>query len=206
MKMKMMATVTALFILAGIGLLSQPARAETPSGQIRAMLGAVMNIQTDPQLQGPEFRNRRREAIKKIIAHNFNFEAMPERALGPYWKKLDEADRAEFKALFQDLFQESYTRLVLDFLRQEKVHYDKEEVRQGQALVKTTIVRVNEEIPVDYTLATVQGRWQVEDVSIDGASIVRNYQRSFARVIQRESCPSLLQKMRLQKQAKENPA
>jgi phospholipid transport system substrate-binding protein len=204
MKTKMM--MTAFFILAGMGLSSQPAIGGTPSGQIRAMLGAVMNIQTDPRLQGAEFRNQRREAIKKIIAHNFNFEAMPERALGQYWKQLDEGDRAEFKALFQDLFQESYTRLVLDFLRQEKVLYDKEEVRQGQALVKTTIVRVNEEIPVDYTLATVQGRWRVEDVSIDGASIVRNYQRSFARVIQRESFPSLLQKMRLQKQAIENPA
>jgi phospholipid transport system substrate-binding protein len=65
---------------------------------------------------------------------------------------------------------------------------------------------VNEEIPVDYSLTLVQEQWLMDDVTIDGVSIVRNYQRSFTRVIQRESYKSLLQKMRLQQQAIEKPS
>ena len=57
--------------------------------------------------------------------------------------------------LFQDLFQDSYSRLVLDFLGREKILYTKEDIGQDQAMVKTTIVRVNEEIPVDYFLMPV---------------------------------------------------
>ena len=93
----------------------------------------------------------------------------------------------------------------MDFLKREKILYSQEELRQDHALIKTTVVRVNEEIPVDYSLTLVQGQWLVDDVTIDGVSIVRNYQRSFTRVIQQESYRSLLQKMRLQQQAIDKP-
>lgn len=176
-------------------------RAETPTSRVKTILEEAMAVQTNPQLQGPEFRLQRRAAIKRIIADNFDFPSMARQALGPSWEKLSDSDRSEFKALFQDLFQDSYTKLVLDFLRQEKVLYSAEEIRNGKAKVQTTLVRINEEIPVDYALAQGEGKWAVEDVVIDGVSIVRNYQRSFAQVIQRESFKSLLKKMRLQQQA-----
>ena len=179
--------------------------AETPGSRVRSMLEDVVAVQTDPQFQGQEFRNQRRTAIKKIIGQNFYFEVMAQRALSQHWAKLNEAERAEFMALFQDLFQESYSKLVLDFLKKEKILYTQEELRQDHALIKTTVVRVNEEIPVDYSLTLVQGQWLVDDVTIDGVSIVRNYQRSFTRVIQQESYRSLLQKMRLQQQAIDKP-
>ncbi len=176
-------------------------RAETPTSRVKTILEEAMAVQNDPKLQGPEFRLQRRDAVKRIIADNFDFSSMARESLGPSWAKLGESERSEFKALFQDLFQSSYTKLVLDFLKQEKVIYSGEEIRNGQAKVQTTLVRINEEIPVDYSLAQHDGKWAVEDVVIDGVSIVRNYQRSFAQVIQRESFKSLLQKMRLQQQA-----
>jgi phospholipid transport system substrate-binding protein len=114
---------------------------------------------------------------------------------------LSEAKRLEFKAVFQDLFQDSYTKLVLDFLGREKILYTQEESDQGKASVKTIIVRMNEEIPVDYSLGIMGQRWLVEDVAIDGVSIVQNYQKSFARVIRQETYEGLLKKMRLQQQA-----
>ena len=111
------------------------------------------------------------------------------------------AQREEFKTLFKDLFQESYTKLVLDFLKRERILYANEEMKDGRALVKTVILRVNEEIPIDYSLTKVDQRWMVEDIWIDGVSIVQNYQRSFTRVIKQESFDGLLRKMRLQSEA-----
>jgi phospholipid transport system substrate-binding protein len=172
---------------------------------VRNMLEEVMAIQTNPKLQGPKFRNTKRAAIKKIIAENFHFDEMAKQSLGKYWEELSGTKRSEFKAIFQDLFQDSYTRLVLDFLRQEKILYTKEDIQQGQAMVKTTIVRMNEEIPVDYFLTVVQEKWLIQDVNIDGVSIVQNYQKSFSRVIKQESFESLLKKMLLKQQAIEKP-
>jgi phospholipid transport system substrate-binding protein len=174
-----------------------------PTEQVRSILEEVMAIQTNPQLQGQKFRNEKRIAIKKVIAQNFYFDSMVKQALGQHWQALNEERRSEFKLIFQDLFQESYTRLVLDFLGREKILYHKEEIRQNQAMVKTAIIRMSEEISVDYSLAAVGQKWLIEDVSIDGVSIIQNYQKSFSRVIQRESIEGLLKKMRLQQQAGE---
>jgi len=174
-----------------------------PTGRVRAILEEVMTVLTDPQLKGQEFREKRRVAIKKIIAQNFYFDAMAKQALGPYWEKLEGTRQLEFKTLFQGLFQDAYTRLVLDFLGKEKVLYTKEDMDHGRAWVKTTISRGSEEIPVDYSLIPVQERWLVDDVKIDGVSIVGNYQKSFSRVIKQESYEGLLKKMRLQQQAVE---
>lgn len=174
---------------------------ENPMGKVKAILDEVMAVQNDPKLQGQEHRSQRRVLIKKIIGRNFYFEDMARQSLGPYWDKLDAAQRKEFIGLFQDLFQDSYTKLVLDFLKKEKILYHKEEEKDAQALVNTTIVRTNENIPVDYSLILVQGDWLVRDVAIDKVSIIGSYRKSLSRTIQRESYKSLLQKMRRQQQA-----
>jgi phospholipid transport system substrate-binding protein len=195
-------------MLAALFIILQVIRCEAGAAVdlVRALLEEVMTIQTDPQLQGHELRNTRRTAIKKIIIQNFYFDSMAKEALGKYWEELSGPKRAEFKTIFQDLFQESYSRLVLDFLGREKILYTKEDIGQDQAMVKTTIIRVNEEIPVDYFLMPVEDKWLVYDVKIDGVSIVENYRKSFTRVIQQESYESLLRKMRLQQQAIERPS
>ncbi len=93
----------------------------------------------------------------------------------------------------------NHTRVwCYDFLRKEKIAYLEEENGQDQATVKTRIQRVNEEIPVDYFLVPARGALLVRDVSIDGVSIIQNYQKSFSRVIKQESYEGLLKKMRLQ--------
>jgi phospholipid transport system substrate-binding protein len=204
--MKLKIFMTILFCLVGLGFQNIRSHAETPNARVRAMLEEVIAIQNHPQLQGPASRDERRTAIKKIIARNFDFDAMARQALGPYWEKLNDAEQVEFKGLFQDLFQDSYTKLVLDFLKREKILYGKDDLHQDHALIQTTIVRVNEEIPVDYSMTLARGQWLVDDVTIDGVSIVRNYRQSFTRVIQRESFKSLLQKMRLQQRAIAKPS
>jgi len=203
--MKLKIFIMILFSLLSLSFWNAWGRAETPSERVRGIMEEVMAIQTNPQLQGKAFRNQQRAAIKKIIGQNFHFDAMAKKALDTYWEKLNEAERADFKGIFRELFQDSYTKLVLDFLKREKILYTREKLDHDQALIKTTIIRVNEDIPVDYSLALVQGQWLVEDVAIDGVSIVGNYRRSFTRVIKQESYESLLKKMRLQEKAIEKP-
>ena len=198
--------MTILFCLVSLGVCNTWVRAEMPAERVRGIMEEVMAVQTNPQLQISAFRDQRRAAIKKIIGQNFHFDAMAKKALDKYWEKLNEAERTDFKGIFQELFQDSYTKLVLDFLKREKILYIQEKLDHDQALIKTTLVRLNENIPVDYSLALVQGRWLVEDVAIDGVSIVGNYRRSFARVIKQESYESLLKKMRLQQRAIEKPS
>ncbi len=191
-----------IFVLAVCLLVqSSLSHAGQATDKVRAILEQVMAIQTDPQFKASQFREKRRAAIHDVIAQNFHFESMAKRALGDRWEKLEAAQRQEFKSLFQALFQDSYTRLVLDFLGKEKILYGQEQSQPERAVVKTTIVRTGEEIPVDYSLAALEAAWLIEDVSIDGMSIVQNYQKAFSRVMKQESYEGLLKKMKLQKEA-----
>lgn len=197
--------IALLLVLAGLFAVpgQTPASAGAPTETVREMLGAVMAIQTDPGLQGQESRAARRAEIKKVILRNFTFDEMARDALGLYWNTLDGRRRSEFASVFQDLFLDSYSRLVLDFLRRERIVYVGENSGQDRTAVKTLIQRTNEEIPVDYYLMQVGGGLKIRDVSIDGVSIVGNYRNSFSRIIKQESYESLLKKMKLQQQAVE---
>ncbi len=173
--------------------------AEDATSFVKAMLEKVMDIQTDPSLKNK--RNLRRRLIKKIIQKNFDLDLMTKNSLGAYWKKLSKEEKKEFRSVFPDLFQESYTKMVLDFLKREKISYDREIKKKNETVVETRIVKMQDEIPVTYHLLKKGRRWYVFDVEIDGVSIVENYRRSFSRIIRRKSFQYLLKKMKLQQKA-----
>ena len=182
-------------------LASTTLAAETPTNQVKNILDQIMTIQNNPQLEGEAHLEQRKSAIKNVIARNFDFDSMAQLSLGNYWDKMSNSQRSEFKTVFRDLFQDSYTRLVLNFLKREKILYNKEESAQGRASVKTTIERTNDQIAVDYYLKPVNNKWLVTDVDIDGVSIAGNYRNAFTRVIKMDSFSGLMQKMRLQQKA-----
>lgn len=169
--------------------------------KVKDILEQAMEIQTRPDLQGPAHRVERAQSIRKLIADHFLAEEMAKAALDRDWSNLRPEQQAEFRELFTVLFQDSYTRMVLNFLKRETIEYGPERMENASLWVQTIIMRVNEHIPVDYQLVEKKDGWYVQDVKIDGISIVKNYRNAFHRVITRESLAALLEKMRLQRKA-----
>jgi phospholipid transport system substrate-binding protein len=180
-----------------------PTMAASTSGSaaVKAVLDQAMDIQTRPDLHGEANLKERTRLIRQVISENFAAEEMARESLKESWDKLSPTQRTEFQKLFTALFQDSYTRMVLNFLQRENVEYRQESTANKGVKVPTTIMRANEHIPVDYHLVQKDGRWLIADVDIDGVSIVENYHNSFRRVIQTSSFDNLLKKMRLQSQA-----
>jgi phospholipid transport system substrate-binding protein len=182
------------------------AHAADATAAVKSLLDKAMDIQTRPELQGEAHVKERARLIRQLISENFLAEEMARESLKENWDKLSSAQRTEFQKLFTGLFQDSYTRMVLNFLQRENVEYRQESPEAKGAKVTTTIMRANEHIPVDYHLIKKGGRWLITDVDIDGVSVVGNYQSTFRRVIQTSSFDNLLQKMRLQSQAVQDTA
>jgi len=168
---------------------------------VKSVLDQAMDIQTRPDLKGEAYVKERTRLIRQLISGSFYAEEMAKESLKENWDKLSPGERTEFQRLFTTLFQDSYTRMVLDFLQREKVEYRQETPENKGVKVPTTIMRANEHIPVDYHLVQKSGRWLIADVDIDGVSIVENYRSTFRRVIQTSSFDNLLQKLRLQAKA-----
>jgi phospholipid transport system substrate-binding protein len=176
---------------------TRPALAETPTGYVRGILTQVMALQNDPA----QSAQARSQAIHRIIERNFDFAMMAKDSLGPTYDRLSGGQRQEFTQTFSYLFQDSYTRLVLNFLKKENIQYGRETKEGNKARVETTIARTNENIPVTYLMHTASQGWVLYDVIVDGVSILQNYKTQFGQVIRTKSFEFLLNKMQEQRRA-----
>ncbi len=183
--------------LAAVWGWTRPALAETPTVYVRGILDQVMGLQNNPALS----TQARAQAIHKIIERNFDFALMAKDSLGPTYERLSGGQRQEFTRTFSYLFQDSYTRLVLNFLKKENIQYGRELPEGEKARVDTAIVRTNENIPVTYLMHTAPRGWILYDVMVDGVSILQNYKTQFAQVIRTNSFEFLRNKMEEQRRA-----
>jgi phospholipid transport system substrate-binding protein len=183
-----------------------PLKAESggATALVKSVLEKAMDIQTRPELQGTEHRKERSTQTRKLIADNFLSSEMAKESLQEYWEKLSTTQRQQYQELFSGLFQDSYTRMVLNFLKRETVEYPEETPEGKFVKVRTIIMRTNEHIPVDYILEQKNGRWLIRDVIIENVSVVENYRNTFGRVIRTQSFEVLMQRMRIQKKAGED--
>jgi phospholipid transport system substrate-binding protein len=175
-----------------------PALAETPTAYVQGILNQVIAIQNNPALAGLGHKPDRARAIRQIIQKSFDFNRMAQKSLGSVYGRLTAGQRQQFVSTFSHLFQDSYTRLVLDFLKKETIRYHKERREGTGTRVNTTMIRTNETIPVDYLLRPQGQGWLLYDVIVDGVSILDNYQRQFTQVIRTNSFEFLLNKMKTQ--------
>jgi phospholipid transport system substrate-binding protein len=196
MKKPLWIWIISLVLIAGSGW-TRPALAETPTAYVRGILDQVMGIQNNPALS----TQARAQAIRKIIERNFDFTLMAKDSLGPTYESLNSGQRQEFTQTFSYLFQDSYTRLVLNFLKKENIQYGRELPDGDKARVDTSIVRTNENIPVTYLIHQAPQGWILYDVTVDGVSILQNYKTQFAQVIRTKSFAFLLNKMQEQRRA-----
>ncbi len=181
-----------------IGVL--PAGAESPTAYVRGILDRTMAIQNDASLDA----KARSRAIHQIIAQNFDFPLMAKDTLGAAYGQLSAGQRQQFTNTFGYLFQASYSRLVLNFLKRENIQYGQERQEGGgKARVDTTLVRTNDTIPVTYLMHSASRGWLLYDVEVDGVSILENYRDEFGRVIRTKSFGFLLNRMEEQRRATE---
>ena len=107
-----------------------PLRADSgATAKVRSVLERAMGIQTDAGLQGSQHRKERAELIRKLISKNFNSPEMAKESMQEYWGRLSASQRDRYRTLLTGIFIDSYTRQVLDFLKQEKIQYPGESPR-----------------------------------------------------------------------------
>ncbi len=171
-----------------------PALAQSPTEFVRGILDRVMAIQSNESVS----REARGREIQQIIRSSFDFNEMAKETLGSAYGQLSSGQLNEFIDTFRYLFQDSYSRMVLNFLKKENVEYGKASQEGGKAKVDTVIKRPNESIPVTYLMHTAGG-WKLYDVVVDGVSILETYRSQFANVIKTKSFNYLIDKMKQQR-------
>lgn len=179
-----------------------PAGAGEITDRVRGELDQVTAVVKDPALQGPAKEAERKARVKHLILRWFDVQEMARRSLASHWANRSEQERREFVELFGDLFVESYTRLVVDHLGDQRVVYLSEAADGKSATVRTKFLSKRDEPTfVDFSLLRRDGAWSAYDVVIDDVSIVGTYRTQFNKIIQTQSYEALVKKMRLKHEA-----
>ena len=175
-------------------VMAMPAMAGAPTDQLKQRVDEVIKVNDDPALTNKTAE--RHAAVRKIAEDIFDYPDTAQRALGPHWNARTPQERQEFVQLFADLLDRAYVGKI-DLYQGEKVRYAGETAEGDQATVKTRIVtKKGSEVPVDYRMHLKNGRWLVYDVIIEGVSLISNYRTQFNKVVQTESYPALVQKLK----------
>ena len=188
----MRSTVSAVLI----ALAAATALAGEPQQRVRETVEAVSTVVNDARLQGASNERERRDRVARVMHESFDFPAMAQDSLGAHWATLTPEQRDRFVALFGQLFERSYDRLVLRFLGGSETTYGAEAVDGERATVKTTLVRKGgDQLPVDYRLIGSRGAWKISDVVVDGVSLAGNFRSQFTKTVQDSSYDALVQRI-----------
>src|SRR5208337_4448947 len=124
--MKKLLSIISLTLVA-IWILVLPAGAERPTAYVRGILDKTMAVQNDAALDA----KARSRAIHQVIAQSFDFPMMARDTLGVTYGQISAGQRQQFTDTFDYLFQDSYSRLVLQFLKRENIQYGQERQEGG---------------------------------------------------------------------------
>jgi phospholipid transport system substrate-binding protein len=172
-----------------------------PMQYVQSLLEKVTAALNDHAIISKKERKQRTDTIKKLIAEYFDIKAMAHNSLGETWNKVSKEEKQKFTVMFNDLFQDSYSGLVLNFLKKEELEFLGESMTEEGPTVQTRIRRADDQISVTYFLKKENKRLAIVDVDIDGVRIVQNYKEEFGKEIKRNSFASLMQKMETRRKA-----
>jgi phospholipid transport system substrate-binding protein len=182
------------FWLGAVGM----ATAGEPTDLVRQISDQVLKILEDPKLQGPDKQAERQERLHQISNQAFDWQEMARRALAVHWRERTPQQQQEFTGLFRDLVERTYiNRLESATQEKQDIQYVGEQVDGSRAAVKTNVVtKRNQQVPIEYRLHKVDGRWKIYDVLVENISLVNNYRSQFNGIISSSSYNELVQKLK----------
>lgn len=143
----------------------------------------------------------------KLIVPHFDFQRMSQRVLGKYWRQATAEQQGNFVTQFCQLLVRTYvtalykysTQDIENFLQNQikvlPVNYPPEATRVD---VKLLVERQRGGPPIDMTLNLYLNKeesWKVDDVKVEGVSLVTNYRSTFYREIRVEGIQGLIDKL-----------
>lgn len=188
--MKIAALLFSLFAL----LLAGPVLAEeaqpSATGQVQQTIDRVLEILRNPAVQG----ETRRQQLSQTVRQRFEFTIMAQRTLGKHWQGASAAEQQRFVALFSDLLEESYIGRV-EAYSDEQVLFVGERLAGDRAEVATLVRNASGDIPIDYRLVLIDGKWLVYDVIVEDVSLIKNYRGSYGEIVRDEGFTGLFARM-----------
>jgi len=159
----------------------------SPTERVRDAVEQVLVILKTDELN----QEQRWERIGMVINRSFDFQAMSQSVLATNWKKASPAEKQRFVEFFSQYLEDTYRTKIEGYTDQE-IRYLGEKITDDRAVVDTSIVTGDKQIPVSYKLRLDSGEWFAYDVVIEGVSLVNNYRNTFSAIVRTEGMEGVI--------------
>jgi len=136
-----------------------------------------------------------RDAIRQAVEGYFDFPEMAKRALAAPWKQLNDAQRVEFVASFQELLELTYGNRLSDY-HDQKVEYGEVYIKGRIAIVDSDVVDADKRTPVRYKLVHKKTGWGVYDIQVEGISMINTFRTDFSQAVNKDGLEGFLSGLR----------
>jgi phospholipid transport system substrate-binding protein len=175
--------LTSLFVLITTGSLAapppvNPADAVAFMNQLWGRASEVLNKKGDPATRQARFR--------ELFRASFDGPGIARFVLGRYWRSASEEEQREFLRLFEDYVVFVYTTRLADFGGETfKVRGSRSD--GDGVIVSTDVVSPGSATPlrIDWRLVTDNGAYKINDVIVEGVSMMVTQRSEFASIVQR---------------------
>ena len=172
------------------------AAAGEPTEQVQAAVTELYRL-LGPSSSGSADRRQREEVAAVVLDRLFDWRSMARQALQHHWDERTPPERDEFIRLFADVFRHAYLARM-SLVDATKFRYLGDRIMGDKATVDTQVTtKRGSSIAVAYLAARgAEPRWLVEDVRVEGISLIANYRTQFASIISRSSYEDLVKRLR----------
>jgi phospholipid transport system substrate-binding protein len=168
----------------------------SPTTVVKRLLDSVRSYKTDsPELsaQGKAANSQAQKVAEETLA----VKELAQRVLGSEWTKLKANEQKEFTQLLTTLFQKVAYPKSAEFFGDLQIEFRNETITGAEAVVETVVSHPKEgQIDISYQLRQINNKWMIEDVLLDGVSLLANVRSQIQQVIAKESYQGLMKRMR----------
>ncbi|MDH3451003.1 MAG: ABC transporter substrate-binding protein [Gammaproteobacteria bacterium] len=141
---------------------------------------------------------------EKIVPH-LDFQVMTLLVVGKkHWQNADAAQRKTLTDEFRTLLLRTYSKSLAEY-RDQRIEFlpYQPSAKKDRAVVRSKFYPTGgQPVAVDYRLRNKDG-WRIYDIKIDGISLVKNFQSSFAAEIEQSGIDGLIASLEAKNQVLE---
>ncbi|MDR4475985.1 MAG: ABC transporter substrate-binding protein [Nitrospira sp.] len=196
-KVRVDAAVWCAGLLCLATLLSVPIpgrAAQTATDTVQETINDVLYLLAE--LKETSRAGQRQWEIEQVVRRAFNYQDMAQRALGEVGTQATAADRRQFVRLFVRVLRDDLTDRLRDYSVAQVVYLAEREEAEGvQVVVAPAGLAIDTRMA--FHMVVRNGGWLVDDVSIDGTSIVASYRTQFTRILREGSFSDLMEYLKM---------
>jgi len=138
------------------------------------------------------------QAVERYLLPLVDVQGMSRSVLGrEAWNKATPAERQAFSSAFTQLVIRTYGRPLTEYTDEQIKIYPVRGALDGRFVrVNSVIIRSHgNNIPLNYSLVSIQGTWKIYDLSVEGVSLLQSFHSQFASALQKSNIKEIIRDM-----------